>query len=244
VRGTLTVDILGRNLGWELDDADRNVTRGCAAVVNESRVLFVQEAGEPTWWPAELALPKGVHYATSLDGVDPDAFELLLVASHRDVEATHPRHFANSVVYRPKSLVLGIGCDRGTPLPLIERGIASVLQAHGLSAKSVHGLATIDKKADEEALLALSTARNWPLRTFTAEELDALGAEEGVENPSQRVKEFVGSRGVSEPAALLAAKAQRLLVPKQRYTEPGAGRSMTLAVAEISFPKRASGETL
>ena len=29
--GTLTVDILGRELGWELDDPDRHVTRGCAA---------------------------------------------------------------------------------------------------------------------------------------------------------------------------------------------------------------------
>ena len=51
VRGTLTVDILGRDLGWKLDDPDRNVTRGCAAVVNEAAVAFVQETGEPNWWP-------------------------------------------------------------------------------------------------------------------------------------------------------------------------------------------------
>jgi cobalt-precorrin 5A hydrolase len=36
VLGTLTVDILGRELGWTLDDLDRNVTRGCAAVVNSA----------------------------------------------------------------------------------------------------------------------------------------------------------------------------------------------------------------
>jgi len=47
VRGTLTVDILGRELGWTLDDPDRNVTRGSAAVVNAQPVAFVQEAGEP-----------------------------------------------------------------------------------------------------------------------------------------------------------------------------------------------------
>src|SRR6266852_8236490 len=51
VRGTFTVDILGRELGWTLDDPDRNVTRGCASVVNAARVLFVQGAGEPEWWP-------------------------------------------------------------------------------------------------------------------------------------------------------------------------------------------------
>src|ERR1700733_13218142 len=76
--GTLTVDILGRDLGWTLDDPDRNVTRGCAAVVNAAPVLFVQEAGEPSWWPEDRALPEGVRYATSLDGVDPRAFEILL----------------------------------------------------------------------------------------------------------------------------------------------------------------------
>ena len=241
VLGTLTVDILARDLGWSLDDPDRNVTSACAAVVNETRVLFVQETGEPDWWPLEKALPKGVEYQTSLDGVDPAAWEMLLIASHRNLAESHPEHFARSVVYRPKSLVLGIGCDRGTPLPLVERGIASTLATHGLSSKSVHSLATIDKKGDEPALLELCAKRGWPLRTFTAEVLDELGASEGIENPSARVKAFVGTRGVSEPAALLAAGAVRLLVPKQRYTEEGAGRSMTLAVAAIPFATRSPG---
>src|SRR6478736_5692496 len=61
--GTLTVDILGRELGWTLDDLDRNVTRGCAAVVNAAPVLFVQETGEPGFWPEDKALPEGVRYA-------------------------------------------------------------------------------------------------------------------------------------------------------------------------------------
>ncbi len=238
VMGTLTVDILGRELGWTLDDLDRNVTAACAAVVNESRVLFVQETGEPHWWPLDKALPKGVSYATSLDGVDPAAWDMLLIASHRDVARSHPEHFARGVLYRPKSLVLGIGCDRGAPLSLIERGISRVFEEHGLSERCVRELATIDKKADEPALLELSAARKWPLRVFSAEQLDALGVSEGVENPSERVKSFVGSRGVSEPAALLTSGAARLLVPKQRYTEEGAGRTMTLAIAEIPFVRR------
>jgi cobalt-precorrin 5A hydrolase len=236
--GTLTVDILGRDLGWTLDDPDRNVTRACAAVVNETRVLFVQETGEPAFWPIEKALPKGVSYATSLDGVDPAAWEMLLVVSHRDVARTHPACFERAVIYRPRSLVLGVGCDRLTPLPLLERGIAATFTTHGLSEKCVQALATVDKKADEPALLALAAARGWPLLIYPAEALDALGAPEGVENPSDRVKAFVGTRGVCEPAALLGAGARRLLVPKQRYTEEGAGRSLTLAVAEVPFDAR------
>ena len=78
VRGTLTVDILGRDLGWTLDDMDRNVTHGCAAVVNETRVAFIQETGEPDFWPADKALPPGVEYYTDPEQVDPASCEVLL----------------------------------------------------------------------------------------------------------------------------------------------------------------------
>jgi len=235
VIGTLTVDILGRDFGWTLDDPDRNVTRGCAAVVNATEVLFVQETGEPNWWPAEKPLPEGVRYATSLAGVDPNNFEILLIATDREIGESHPAHWKNAVIYRPKSLVLGIGCDRGTAPDLVERGVMALLARHGLSPKSVKELATIDAKMDEPALLALSERYGWPLRAFPPEELDVVP---GIQNPSEKVKQYVGSRGVSEPAALLAAGVEALLVPKQIYTEPGAGRSMTLAVARRAFVKR------
>ena len=235
--GTLTVDILGREFGWKLDDPDRNVTRGCAAVVNAASVLFVQEAGEPNWWPLDKALPPGVRYTTSLDGVDARAFEILLIATDREIKESHPEHWANAVIYRPKSLVLGIGCDKGTASEVIERGTLSVLARNYLSLKSVKALATIDKKKDEPGILALAERFGWPLEIYPAEELDAVP---GMENPSATVMRYVGTRGVAEPAALLCAGAKRLLVPKQAYTEPGAGRSMTLAVARVSFSKRSA----
>ena len=235
VNGTLTVDILGRELGWTLDDPDRNVTSGCAAVVNTAPVLFVQETGEPQFWPLEQPLPPGVVYATSLDGVDPRAYEMLLIASDRDLEASHPAHFAKAVVYRPKSLVLGLGCDRDTPPDLVERGVTALLARHGLCRQSVRAIASIDKKHDEPALLALTARHGWPFATFTAAALDATA---GIETPSAMVAKHVGTRGVCEPAALLAAGAGALLVPKQIYTEPEAGRSMTLAVARIPFVPR------
>ena len=234
---TLTVDILGRDLGWTLEDMDRNVTRGCAAVVNATRVLFVQETGEPNWWPLDKALPPGVEYAKSLEGVDPSAYEILLIASDRDVKGSHAAAWENAIVYRPKSLVLGLGCDRDTPLELVERGIDLLLAKHGLAKSAVKSIATIDKKGDERAFLELSAKRGWPIGTYTAEELDVVP---GIENPSETVKRHVGTRAVAEPAALLAAGAERLTVPKQTYTEDGAGRSMTLAVARIPFLKRST----
>lgn len=236
--GTLTVDILGRDLGWTLDDLDRNVTRGCAAVVNAAPVLFVQEAGEPGWWPEDKPLPEGVSYATTLDGIDPAAYEILLIATDRDFRESHPGCWQNAVIYRPKTLVLGIGCDRDTPPELVDRGVAALLAQSGLSPKAVKAIASIDKKSDEPALIELGRRRGWPLVFYSAEELDVVP---GIESPSETVKRHVGSRGVAEPAALKAAGAERLLVPKRIYTEPDAGRSMTFAVARVPSRPRKEG---
>lgn len=236
VRGTLTVDILGRELGWELDDPDRNVTRGCAAVVNAAPVVFVQEAGEPGFWPEDRTLPEGVRYTTALDDVDPAAAEILLIATDRELRDSHPAHWANAVIYRPRSLVVGLGCDRGADPAMVERGLMTVLARHQLSPRSIQAIATIDLKASEPAFLALCARHRWPLMTFTADELDATA---GIETPSTVVQRHVGTRGVCEPAALRAAGARALAVTKQIYTEPGAGRSMTVAVARIPHPRRA-----
>jgi cobalt-precorrin 5A hydrolase len=234
VRGTLTVDILGRELGWTLDDMDRNVTRGCAAVVNAAPVLFVQTAGEPNWWPLDKALPEGVRYATSLDGVDPAAWEMLLVCTDEEIRETQRAAWERAVIYRPKSLVLGIGCDKLTPPALVERGVESLLAKHNLSPKCVREIATIDVKAEEPALLELSKKRGWPIRIWPAAELDAVE----VPTPSEMVKKHVNTKGVAEPAALLASGARELVVRKQIYTEEGAGRSMTFAIARVLHPPR------
>jgi cobalt-precorrin 5A hydrolase len=226
-RGTLTVDILGRELGWTLDDVDRNVTRGCAAVVNEAPVAFVQECGEPDFWGP---LPANVSYFTSLDEVDPAHYEILLIATDREIRETHRAHWQNAVVYRPKSLVLGIGCDKLTPPELVERGVRAILAKHNLSRASVARVATIDLKREEPALVALCL----PMVTFTAAELDAVT----MPTPSEMVRKHVGTRGVAEPAAILAGG--ELIVPKQIYTEDGAGRSMTLAVSRVRWPRRSA----
>jgi cobalt-precorrin 5A hydrolase len=120
---------------------------------------------------------------------------------------------------------------------MIERGVDTLLGSHGLCRESVREIASVDVKADEPALLALSERRRWPLRVFPALRLDSVS---GIQNPSETVKRFVGTRGVAEPAALAASGAERLLVPKQVYTEPGVGRSMTFAVARVPFPERPS----
>lgn len=235
VQGTLTVDILGREQGWVLDDHERLVTLACAAVVNERPVLIVQETGEPDFWPLEKPWPPGVQYRLSWEGVEASAWEMLLIVSDRDIARLYPEAWERGIIYRPKSLVLGIGCDRGTPLELLERGVMSLLEEFQLSWKSVAALASIDLKADEPGLLALAEKYHWPLRCYTAAELDATP---GISRPSATVQSHTGTRSVSEAAALRAAGASELLVPKQKYREPGIQQAMTFAVARRPFAHR------
>lgn len=126
------------------------------------------------------------------------------------------------------SLVLGIGCARHTPADLIARGVDKVLADNGLLAADVREIGSIDRKSDEAGLLALSETRGWPITFFTAEELDS---ELDPSVLSDAVHTSVGAHGVAEPAARLLAGTHELVVGKTAYTEEGAGRSMTIAVA-------------
>ncbi|MEI8631054.1 cobalamin biosynthesis protein [Vibrio sp. PP-XX7] len=94
------------------------------------------------------------------------------------------------VLWRPRSLVLGLGCDRNTPLPVLLAGLKAFSQQFNLSLDAVQAIASIDLKADEAGLCALSEIMQWPYITYAPGQLDGI---EGIENPSDYVKKVTGS---------------------------------------------------
>jgi cobalt-precorrin 5A hydrolase/precorrin-3B C17-methyltransferase len=140
----------------------------------------------------------------------------LIAITDRLVELPAPH-----VLYRPESLVVGIGASRGCAREELVDLVDRTLDHARLSADSVAGFASIDLKADEPALIALGASQRRPLTFFAAEELAAVSAP----NPSEVVRRAVGTPSVAEAAALLGANAPRLLVEKR--TSPHA----TMAVA-------------
>ncbi|MFL5274402.1 MAG: cobalt-precorrin 5A hydrolase [Anaeromyxobacteraceae bacterium] len=230
VQGTVAVDLLGCELGFVFEDPRGNATRAAAAVVNGDPVLVVQEAGSRAWWPDGEALPRNVVVTGSLDGADGARFAALLVISDRAAPIPEPL-LDRAVLYRPPTLAVGVGCDRGAPEAAVERAVADALAAGGLAPASVAAVASIDLKCDEAAIVALAARIGRPLRLFPAAALDAAP---GIERPSATVQRHVGTRGVSEPAALLAAGATRLLVPKQVHRDAASGKSVTVAIARIA----------
>ena len=99
---TIPVDILGRELGWQVEAPKINITRVSAHVVNEEPVAFVQEAGAKNWWTRATPLPKSIHCFESFEEVDLDKFKAVLWVTNREISPDLWEQLAERlVVYRP-----------------------------------------------------------------------------------------------------------------------------------------------
>ncbi len=139
----------------------------------------------------------------------------------------------------PATIWMGIGCERGTSLSLIERSVKVLLNKAGLAFESIAGISSIDLKSDESALISLSQVHDWPMRFFRPEMLASVK----VPNPSKIVESAMGTSSVAEAAALVAAgEGASLLVEKTIfYSDNSEVGSLTIALAEslVSYaPKR------
>ncbi len=211
--GRLALDSFGNAWGWRRGTGDWNALMARAAEGQPIRVN--QQSGLELWRQLPAAAALGTAGAAPAD----------LWVSHQWGEGCR---------WHPPCLWLGMGCERSTSLELLERLLDHVLHEHNLAAEAIAGLASVDRKGDEPALLALAEQRGWPLKLFSADELAAVP----VPNPSAAVAREMGTASVAEAAALLAAQAigvpdgGSLLVPKRIATaDAGERGAATLAVA-------------
>ncbi len=128
-------------------------------------------------------------------------------------------------------VIAGIGCDRNTSLQTLEEALNIALQQCNMELFAIAGLASINQKSDEAALLQLAEKYDWPLHFYPAEEL----AQIQVPNPSEVVRKYMGTPAVSEAAALLAADTtlQHLLVEKHKLLGSD-GKNVTVSIARIA----------
>jgi cobalt-precorrin 5A hydrolase len=223
VHETIAVDLLGREFGWVIDNF-QNVTRVSAFMVNEDKIAIYQDAGQQGWWKAPL--PKNVSIVSELDEIKSPEFSGGLVITDRIL--TDQVILEKSVVYRPKSLVVGIGIHWDTNRDEIELGIERVFQQNQLSIKSIRNISSIDRGSKVKGLDEYSSSHEIPVEIYGKEEL----AKVVVPNPSPTVQKFEGTPSVSEASSLLSSKGA-LIVPKQKFPP-----NLTVAVSRISFPQR------
>ena len=99
---TIPVDILGRELGWQVEAPKLNITRVSAHVVNGEPIAFVQEAGSTNWWIRPTPLPASIHRFERFEDVDLARFKAVLWVTHRTVDAALWQQLHERlVVYRP-----------------------------------------------------------------------------------------------------------------------------------------------
>ena len=118
------------------------------------------------------------------------------------------------LVYHPQRHVLGVGSARGADAQELWQLVCETLDQAGVAPGAVASINTLDLKADEPAMNALSQRLGAPLRLFSSGEL--AQEEKRLANPSEVVRAEVGCPGVAEAAALAAAGDQGALVVEKR----------------------------
>jgi cobalt-precorrin 5A hydrolase len=221
VCGTIAPDLIAQEIGGEVDDFEA-MKRVSTALIDGERtaVLDLSSVDPPS---LREALNSNVERVPSLEALAASPASAAIVITNRllDLRAALPGKTA--VILRPKNLIVGVGCHRGTSAEEIVHTIRRVLADAGLSAKSVRALATVKAKQDEAGLLEAARRLGLPIEFRTKEVLNAV---ESVPNPSEAPIKFVGVQGVAEPSALLVSGG-RLVVEKVK------SGNVTVAIADM-----------
>ncbi len=102
----------------------------------------------------------------------------------------------------PKTVVLGVGCRKGTLQGTLESVLERFLQENKLHIESICTVASIDLKKEEPGLLDFCRSHGWEFRTCTAQELRQTP---GKFTPSAFVSQITGVDNVCERSAVFVS---------------------------------------
>lgn len=145
----------------------------------------------------------------------------LVFVTHRFLP--HLQSQPEMLALRPRDLVVGIGCNRGTSAAEIELAVHTKLKQSFLAFAGIACLASIDAKRDEAGLLEFAEKHHLPIEFHSPEALNRVDIPSPISPHAQKA---VGAKGVCEPAALLSSGMGEMLIRKQKVG------NLTLAVAE------------
>lgn len=134
----------------------------------------------------------------------------------------------NALIWlRPKRYVVGMGCRKNKASEELLAFYQETLEQAMVEPGEVYALASIDKKKDEPGLLAISERMRIPFFTYTAEELNRVGA---CVHSSEFVKAQVGVDNVCERAAFAGCGVSGWLIYEKHAFD-----GMTIAIAERNW---------
>lgn len=209
------IDLMAQARGLEIENPAAIKIVGMAILKGETVAIFdprgfLAASGENkiNW----QKLTSGADFADKTAGVFIDDVKIPLPDS--------------TLVLRPPTLAVGIGCNRGTNRDEIDTFLNKVFEQNNLALGSIKTIASIDLKKDEQGLLALANKYQRELKFYTNQQLDRV---KGIKTPSAMVEKHTGAKSVCEAAAILAAGKSRLIVTKKKTP------NVTVAIARADF---------
>lgn len=210
-------DMLAKEQGWLIDNISRVKALNTMLLDNEEIAAFDQTGRARIWLHGRGRI---TFYDTLAKAATSAAHGFLFVTNQHLLPHVTPEKV---LLLRPRNLVVGIGCNRGTSANEIETFVTSHFDDLCLSLKSVCTVASVAAKRDEAGLIKFAERLGVPLRCFESSELNQVAFPS---LPSEHALAAVGVAGVAEPAAILASGGGVLLLKKVK------SHNITLAVAE------------
>ncbi len=217
---TLDLDSFGQNWGWIRSGSKNNWSNLVINQSNKQEIFAKQISGNQLWMKSKIS--KKINKLSSNNKVEYEDNTFFISTNN-----------SHNAAWHPPTLWIGIGCERNTSVKFIEECINKLFAEYKLSCLSIAGIATIDLKKDEKALVEISRAKNWPIKFFSSDELLKVD----VPNPSKIVFDEIGSFSVSEASSILACDdGGQLLIEKNIFKHKDSyGKNIgavTLAIAE------------
>jgi cobalt-precorrin 5A hydrolase len=212
------VALLGRRWGWKVERRE-NLPGVAAAIRAGGSVAVYQDAGRRDWLPPAGA--DAPRFTLLADWPTEARWSALIVVSDRSLPALPAGLDERTVVFRPPTLTLGVGCPPATALDELEAVVAELFDRFRLSAASLTALAAGILSREDEALVAFAEDRRIPFLTYAPDKLALVRPRP----PAGQALPPLSPADVCEPAAMLAACVRELVVPKTMI------RGVALAVA-------------
>jgi len=169
--------------------------------------------------PAVVVVDAGGRWAVSLlSGHEGGANDLAVTVAN----AIFAEPIITTTTEAVKTLIVGVGCRRGTTSEKIVAAIKDALTEADLQISQVRLLSSAEIKSDEHGLLQAARELGLPMRFVSSDEIRGFA---GNFEHSDFVREKIDLPAVAEPAALIAGRRTRLVLKKRTFS------GVTVAVA-------------
>ncbi|RCX17575.1 cobalt-precorrin 5A acetaldehyde-lyase [Anaerobacterium chartisolvens] len=136
---------------------------------------------------------------------------MVVLSSRTDIEARGER----TLYIRPRSLVLGAGCKKGTTREAFKEAVRAFMNRNKRSMLSLKCLATIELKKNEGCLEEFCRDNGLEMKVIPNSDIAQI---EDEFHGSEFVREKTGVAGVAEPCARLACRSGELICGKTVYS--------------------------